>query len=143
MNKSDTISTLIEIGPMAATWASLWVSLTFEFLTVSYFIGAALSRFQCLAISILYATSTILFGVGAVAYSHGWILLHSREATIFDDVWLMNNIDGWIGVMSFWIAAGTLTSLYFMYNVRNTQEKYDTKPRDTSSVTDLANKVQS
>lgn len=62
MNKSDTISTLIEIGPMAATWASLWVSLTFEFLTVSYFIGAALSRFQCLAISILYATSTVLFG---------------------------------------------------------------------------------
>jgi hypothetical protein len=55
----------------------------------------------------------------------------------------MNNIDGWIGVMSFWIAAVTLTSLYFMYNVRNTQEKYDTKPRDTSSVTDLANKVQS
>lgn len=114
-----------------------------RFLTVSYFIGAALSRFQCLAISILYATLTVLFGVGAVAYSHGWILLHSREATIFDDVWLMNNIDGWIGVMSFWIAAGTLTSLYFMYNVRNTQEKYDTKPRDTSSVTDLANKVQS
>lgn len=67
MNKSDTISTLIEIGPMAATWASLWVSLTFEFLTVSYFIGAALSRFQCLANSILYATSTVLFGgIGGV-----------------------------------------------------------------------------
>ena len=141
MNESDTISALTEIGTMAATWASLWVSLTFAFLTVSYFIGAALSRFQCLAISILYATSAVLFGVGAIAYSHGWILLHSREATIFDEVWLMNNIGGWIGVMSFWVTTGTLVSLYFMYNIRNAGKKYDTKQLDTVPLTELSDKL--
>ncbi|GEM_PF-2016160 len=123
MNETDTISALTDIGTMVATWASLWVSLTFAFLTVSYFMGEALSRFQCLAISILYVTSAGLFGVGAIAYSQSWTLLRRRETTIFDDVWLMNNVDGWIGVMSFWVISGTLVSLYFMYNVRKTSGK--------------------
>ena len=66
MTEADAIGALTNIGEVAATYTGMWLSVTFGYLTVAYFLGKSLSRFQCLAISTLYVVFAIIFAAVAV-----------------------------------------------------------------------------
>ena len=78
---------LIEVGDIAVTFMAAWVSLTFAYITAPYFVGKALSRFQCLAISILYAVMALVFAMSAVGYAKSGKVLYDHNAVFFGDVW--------------------------------------------------------
>ena len=118
MSEGEAIAALTDIGETAATFFSLWVSVTFAFLTVAYFVGRSLTRFQCLAISALYIASAATFGASAQGYAEAWVKMRCRVNTVFDDVAVFANVSFYGEAAIFILMGGTLLSLYFMYDIR-------------------------
>lgn len=123
MTEAEAIGALVDIDELAATYGSLWLSVTFGYLTVAYFLGKALSRFQCLMISVLYIVSALNYVGSVVGQTQAWELLVERERTIYDGVWLATGFSGWADGGALFYLAGTIIALYFMYNVRNSEKK--------------------
>jgi hypothetical protein len=117
MREAEAIASLVDIAEIASNFDNLWLSVTFAFLTVSYFLGKALSRFQAMVLSLLYLFSSLQYAGGAVSYTKAWELLQTRESTIIDEVW--GSSLPWAGTVTAYYIAGTLISLYFMYSIRN------------------------
>ena len=117
MTEAETISTLTEIAGVAWAFQGSWISVTFAYLTVAYFLGTRLSRFQCLVISTLYVYGAFFFAGTAWTWQKAFEVLQAREKTIVDDV---ISIDvPWPDIGLFLYVSGTLIGLYFMYRVRS------------------------
>ena len=117
MSEAEALEVLSDFANNTATYFTMFVSFTFAYLTVAYFVGRSLSRFQCLAISGLYTISAAVSGVTTVGWAQAWMILREREKTMVDQVPLFNDI-GWIGSVSFLLITIAVVSLYFMYDVR-------------------------
>ena len=115
------IGALTDIADVAATYLGVWLSLTFAYLTVSYFVGRALSRHQCMMISFVYLLSASMFGVTTFVHVKAWVLLRAREQSVYDEISLVT-FPWWIEAVVIFLVTGTLISLYFMYNVRHTEK---------------------
>ena len=122
MIEADAIAALTNIGEVAATYTTMWLSVTFGYLTVAYFLGKSLSRFQCLAVSGLYVVFAAIFAAVAVGFVDSFWLLRAREKTIIDEAWIFSGVAGYLEGTAFVLLAATLISLYFMYNVRQHQK---------------------
>ncbi|MEH6639795.1 MAG: hypothetical protein V7717_11005 [Porticoccaceae bacterium] len=118
MTEAEAIESLTGTGAMVATFAAMWISMTFGYLTVAYFIGAALSRFQCTVISVLYAVWAGMFASVTIGYGHAWLLLREREDTIYDSVPNFASVPYYLELMIFVFGASTLVTLYFMHDIR-------------------------
>ena len=122
MVEADAIAALTNIGEVAATYTGMWLSVTFAYLTVAYFLGKSLSRFQCLAISALYAVFAVIFASVTIGFVDSFWLLRAREKTIIDEAWIFSSLPGYLEGTAFVLLAATLVSLYFMYNVRQAEK---------------------
>ena len=121
VSESEAIVALAELGANACAYSAMYFSITFAFLTVAYLVGAALSKFQCILVSALYAFSALTVAATGIGYSHAWILLKAREVTILDEVWVFNRTE-WIEGLVFAAIAVSTASLYFMYDIRKTKK---------------------
>ncbi|MFT4561504.1 MAG: hypothetical protein ACI9BW_001245 [Gammaproteobacteria bacterium] len=117
MSEEQVIGSLMAISDQTATYVNVWISLTFGYLTVSYFLGKALSRFQCLAISCLYVVLAFLAASSAYGLTQSWFVLLDREKSLLSDVWIFRHGGREEGLGIVFVVA-TLVALYFMYNVR-------------------------
>jgi len=117
VTETDVIEALSELSINAATYMTVFISLTFAYLTVAYFVGRSLSRFQCVAISGLYVLFASMTGASAVAWSEAFQLFRTKERSILDEVWIFENTN-WTFTLSPILVMVVFTSLYFMYNVR-------------------------
>jgi len=117
VSESEAIQTLTSIGEVAATYAAMYFTVTFAYVTVAYLVGKSLSRFQCGAVSALYVLSATAFGAAGLGYVDAWLQLKTREATILDNVWLFQKFV-WVEGIIMMLLAICLLSLYFMYDVR-------------------------
>ena len=122
MTEADAIAALTNIGEVAATYTGMWLSVTFGYLTVAYFLGKSLSRFQCLAISAIYAVFAVIFAAVTIGFVDSFWLLRAREKTIIDEAWIFSSVPGYLEGTAFVLLAATLVSLYFMYNVRQAEK---------------------
>jgi hypothetical protein len=119
MTEFEAIEALSSIAANAATYFTVFFSLTFAYLTVAYIVGADLTRFQCLVISGIYLLSASIFGVSGVTWTNTWVTLKAQESSALDDVWIANTLSSvggpWVVLIA---ASAVLVSLYFMYDVR-------------------------
>jgi hypothetical protein len=122
MSEAEALEVLSDFASNTATYFTMFISFTFAYLTVAYFIGQALSKFQCLAISGLYIISAAVSGITTVGWSQAWLVLRAREETMLNEVWLFNDI-GWIGTVTFLFVTISVVSLYFMYDIRKKAQK--------------------
>ena len=122
MTEPEAITALTEIAALALAHIGAWLSLTFAYLTVAYFAGRSLSKFQCWTVSILYGVMGFLFASPVIGYVDGWLLLYARESTIFDEVSAFSAVPFYVEGWTFFTYGGVLVSLYFMYNVRHTEK---------------------
>ena len=53
LSDAQALDSLTYIGEVAGSYLAMYISITFAYLTAAYFIGGALSRFQCGVISAL------------------------------------------------------------------------------------------
>ena len=69
MTEAEAMVALAELTDIATAQTSVWLSLTFTYLTVAYLAGKKLSRFQCLAIPALYTVTAGFFGSAMMLHS--------------------------------------------------------------------------
>ena len=117
MTESDAIEALVMMASNTVTFFSIFLSLTFGYLSVAYFLGAALTKFQCLTISTIYFLSASIFGAAAIGWTGAYDDLKNREQTILDEYWILN-IAEWANAVLITVVLCILVSLYFMYDVR-------------------------
>ena len=111
MNLSDAqaLESLTYIGEVAGSYLAMYISITFAYLTAAYFVGASLTRFQCNVVTALYVVFALAIGATTAGWSHAWILMKARHATVINDVWHKNAlIRTSINLsLSIWRAIGT------------------------------------
>lgn len=117
MTESEAMEVVAIYTDVAITCFSIYLTLTFAYLTVAYIAGIKLTAFQSRAISGLY-----VFGSGSALLCQyilirGWgtvieyaVPLHS--VPLWDD-------DFWITTMWSIELSGVFLGLYFMWSVRN------------------------
>jgi hypothetical protein len=117
MTESEVIESLSELSINASTYMTIFISVTFAYLMVAYFVGRSLSRFQCFAVSALYMLFAAITGASTISWSEAFQLLGARERSIMDEVWLFENAS-WVIWLVPLFSMVVFTSLYFMYDVR-------------------------
>ena len=118
MNEAEAIGALSDIAENGATYTGLWLSVTFANMTAGYIVGKAMSRFQYWAVTSLYFLTAFFTGSASLAHVQAWVRFNNSQATVYRDLWLPPYD---VGVGAF-LAGGTLIALYFMYNVRNSED---------------------
>jgi len=66
MTEAEAIETLSILGANGATYFTLFTTFTFAYLTVAYFVGASLTRFQCIAVSAIYFFTASMMGASTM-----------------------------------------------------------------------------
>jgi len=117
MSEAETLELISLYYGNAVDAFTIYISFTFAYLTVAYFVGPALTRFQVFAASGLYLVAALSAAVGSILPMLAWgELLTSRETTLGKfEIW---NGDFWVIYMGTLYAAGILVSLYFMFDIR-------------------------
>ena len=117
MSVVETIATLNHISEVSGMFMGMWVSFTFGYLTVAYFLDTVLTRFQCLCTSVLYAVTASYAATAVIARVQAWHEVRTRSENLYNNQ-LMTSEAGWEWGFIFFLPLGTITSLYFMYDVR-------------------------
>ena len=60
--------------------------------------------------------------MGGVGHSEAWVSLAGRVQTTYETITAAQIFPIYTSVLSLFFVAGTLVSLYFMYNVRHTEK---------------------
>ena len=133
MSEAEILELLRAYAETSGMFLAKYVSFTFAYITVAYFVGRDLSGFQCIAVSALYIVSGTFVGSSAVAWGYAWHELKTRQPTLLDDVWLMKHFQ-WVEVLALFLVSLCLVSLYFLYDVRrNPFEERDFQSDDSAT----------
>lgn len=118
MNEADAIGALGDIAENAATYVSMWISVTFAYMTAAYIVGRKMSPFQCWVISVLYFVTAFFVGSAALVHTQAWLRYNESQNTIYTNLWL----PPYEGGVAIFLTGGTLVALYFMYNIRTSED---------------------
>ena len=122
MTEAEAIDAVTDFADIATTFLSLYLSLTFAYLTVVYFLGSSLSRFQCIGVSILYGVMALLTALAAGLYTKATQLILTRGGGVFDDLPQSIIKIAWMETTMSLYVGGILLSFYFMRNVRQAEK---------------------
>ena len=117
MTESEVIEALSEISMNSATYVTIFISVTFAYLTVAYIVGQSLTRLQNVMVSSLYVLLATLTSTAAWGFTDAWRKLHEREQSIFSEVWIYQNMD-WVVILLPLLILVEFASLYFMFDIR-------------------------
>lgn len=119
MSEAEILELIAIYTTNALTSLTVYVSFTFGYLTVAYFVGSKLSRFQVIATSSIYIVSAFGMMFSTVGNVEAWSALKSQlpqDSMILSSlVW---NGALWIVCIPIGLTLGILVSLYFMYDCR-------------------------
>jgi hypothetical protein len=116
---------LVEASEAMAMWVanviesfSVYLTVTFAYLTVAYLAGKKLSGFQVLVISVLYTSAA---GISLLSCINQLIFYTAIANEIDSAIAAVPLISGetWIYAISPLLIVGVLVSLLFMWNVRH------------------------
>ena len=99
---------------------SIYLTLTFAYLTAAYFAGAKLSRFQAFAISGLYSAGAAIALMSCV----NQLMYFSAVLEEYPDIAARSAVSGdfWIYYIAPLLAVGIVVSLYFMWDIRHPKD---------------------
>ena len=120
MTDADTLELISDYAGNCMTAFSVYLTVTFAFLTVSFLTGAKLTKFQARAVSGLYLISAFSSMMANLLYYQlidESILLFSTEANTIASLTLLN-MDLWKSYMLSLQAIGIAVSMYFLYDIR-------------------------
>lgn len=118
MTEAEVMTSLTGLGDQIYSGVDTWLALTFGYLTVAYFVGKDLSKFQCVALSLLYGIGASLYAVALPLHTHAWTLLLNQHPTVYLDTWFNPGGIFWAIGSAIFYSAGIVLALYFMYNIR-------------------------
>ena len=86
MSEAETIEAVAIFGANSFSIFSVYLSITFAYLTVAYFVGAALNTFQVWVVSGLYVASAGVSTIACVGTTEAWVELIATQPTIPEPV---------------------------------------------------------
>jgi len=121
MTEAEALELAVMCVDVAISAFSLYVTVTFAYMTVSYLVGSRLSTFQALALSGLYVFTS---GVLILTMYLVIVTYFELRAGVSGGIAAMDNIPLWNEALwaTYPTAAslvGILVGLYFMWNVRH------------------------
>ncbi|MGR8950684.1 MAG: hypothetical protein ACU84Q_21795 [Gammaproteobacteria bacterium] len=122
MTEAEAMAALTGLGDQIFAGVDTWLALTFGYLTLAYFVGTKLSRFQCIAVSLLYGIGASLYAVALPIHTHAWTILVNQNPTVYNGTWISTPGFTWVIGSAVFYFAGTILALYFMYDVRSNGE---------------------
>jgi len=117
MSESDAIEALADVAANIATYFSVFMSLTFAYLTVAYLVGASLNRFQLILATSIYVVSAAMMAGTTITWLGAWLKLYHQERTVFSGSW-MADLPYWQETLTILVTAVVIASVYFMYDIR-------------------------
>ena len=120
MTEAEVIESMAILGDGAVNVFTVFISVTFAYLTVAYFIGRSLTTFQLVAVSGLYLVTAVTMGATCVGCVLGWEKLAHQYPSVLNEIPFFT-IGIWHQVMGIIFIGGVIVSFYFMYNIRNTK----------------------
>lgn len=124
MSEAETLEVIAIYAANAADSYLGFVSITFAYLTVAYFVGRALSKFQTIAVSGLYLAASMPMAVSCVISTQAWAATMSSKSTVLDTLTLYTG-GYWDIYMAILLTAILAISLYFMIDVRRKAHEND------------------
>ena len=126
MTESELLELISIYNGNALLSLTVYVSFTFGYLTVAYFVGSNLSKFQVYAGSAFYSISAIGMTLSTVANVQAWKALWAQlpiDSNVLDSfIWEAP----WASSIAIGLTIGTFVSLYFMYDCRRSDSAKDT-----------------
>ena len=117
MTEAETLEAVALYGDNAIGTFSLYISIIFAYLTVAYFVGAKLSRFQTIVVSGLYIAASAIVMVANIATIQAWTSVVATNPTILNTLRLYTL--KWLPTyMAILLTLGIVVGLYFMHDVR-------------------------
>lgn len=116
MSEPEALELIAIYAANAINSFTVFISLTFACLTVAYFVGRVLSRFQTIAVSGLYLASSITVATSCVISTQAWGALIAKQATVLDSLVLYRG-GFWDIYVAVLMAAILAVSIYFMVDV--------------------------
>jgi hypothetical protein len=104
---------------------TMYVSLTFGYLTVAYLVARRLTSFQAIASTSMYvgaSLSCVFTLIAALSVMDGISKELAETSTIWPNT-VFTNVAIWIPAMAVIMTAGVVTSVYFFHTVRKSEEK--------------------
>ena len=118
MTEAEALELIVGFGANATNGFAVYISFTFAFLTLSYFIGSKLSRFQSIAISVIYIIGASGPAMSAFAHLLAIHEIQKKHPTLLDGLfgWDQSVYLIWLPIIA---VIGMLLSLYFLYDTRS------------------------
>ncbi|MEQ8694649.1 MAG: hypothetical protein RIC85_04930 [Gammaproteobacteria bacterium] len=117
MTDQEAIEALSDLAIAGATYFSMFISITFAYLTVAYLVGSKLTRFQAAVISSFYVIGSLLTGSATAVWNEGWFNLYRQVPSVMRDVWLVKAL-AWTELLYIVLIGIVAASLYFMHDIR-------------------------
>ena len=117
MTEAEATEALVDIAMACSTYFSIFVSLSFAYFTVAYLVGAVLTRFQLVLITLVYGLAQVLMGATFVIWVNAFQKLYHQEETVLSETWLLESF-AWTEMAVMLLTLVLAASLYFMYDVR-------------------------
>ena len=116
MSEAEVIEMLNLHAANSMSAYSIFITFTFAYLTVSYFVGEKLSLKQVFIVSVLYVTSGAAFTLISILHCQSFgALVTQYPDFIYSRLWQLP----WAPLASILAVGGVMASLYFMWNVRH------------------------
>jgi hypothetical protein len=96
---------------------TVFLSLTFAYLTAAYVVGRVLSPFHTMAISGLYVASSMTLGTACVISTQAWAEIIASQTAMLDALALYRG-GYWDVFVEVLMMAVLAVGIYFMFNVR-------------------------
>ena len=109
MTEAEVIESMAILGDGAVNVFTVFISVTFAYLTVAYFVGRSLSRFQLIAISGLYLVTSTTMGATCVACVLAWEKLAPQYPSVLNEIPFFT-IGIWHKVMAIIFIASVIVS---------------------------------
>ena len=121
MSELEAVEAVSELLANAISSFTVHFSFTFAYLTASYLVGRSLSKFQAIAVSVLYVTSATITALTVYGNQQAIEEVQLTYPSKVIDRLLMFDMTVWHAVSGVLFTAVVLLSLYFMYNVRTSK----------------------
>ena len=116
MTKAELIESLNLAAANGFEGYTMFITVTFAYLVVAYFVGEKLSRLQVLIGSVLYLASGISFWFATITHGASFhALAYEYQELIPSRLWLFP----WVETTTVLFSGGIIASLYFMWDVRH------------------------
>ena len=123
MTEVDTVELVATCAANSFTAFSIYISFTFGFLVMAFFVGSKLTRFQALVATGLYLVAAGTMALASTVWIQALFLAKNSNTTFLDTITFMGNGEAWIPGMSILLFLGMFISLYFMWDVRHPKTK--------------------